>query len=62
MLAEADLADQYRRTTGKRHPLWGDGSLMSVALARPYAPEPALDNPDYAACMALIFEALVDRA
>ncbi|HGG06649.1 MAG TPA: hypothetical protein ENK28_14415 [Aliiroseovarius sp.] len=62
MLAEADLADQFRRRTGKGHPLWGDGSLMSVALARPYAREPVLDNPDYAACMAMIFEALVDRA
>ncbi len=61
MLAEADAADTYRVGSGNLHPLWGNGSLMSVALARPYAPEPFLDEPDYAACMALVFEALVAR-
>ena len=61
MLAEAETADAYRREVGRLHPLWGNGSLMGAALGRPRAPEPFLDDPDYAACMALVFEALVQR-
>ncbi|GGD40686.1 DUF7742 family protein [Sinisalibacter lacisalsi] len=62
MLREAEAADRYRLATGRAHPLWGSGSLMSAALARPRAHEPYLDEPDYAACMAMVFEALVARA
>jgi hypothetical protein len=62
MLDEADLADQFRSETGKAHPVWGTGSLMSAAMARPRAREPYLDDPDYAACLAQVFEALVARA
>jgi hypothetical protein len=62
MLREADLADAWRQTTGRAHPVWGGGSLMAAAMARPRAPEPFLDDPDYAACLALVFEALVARA
>jgi hypothetical protein len=61
MLHEADLADAYRRATGTAHPLWGSGSLMSAAMARPRRREPYLDNPEYAACLAMVFEALVAR-
>jgi len=62
MLAEAEAADAHRRETGRVHPLWGTGSLMSAALAYPVAPEPCLDDRDYAGCMAQVFEALVARA
>jgi len=62
MLREADAADAHRRATGRAHPVWGTGSLMSAALARTRAPEPYLDDPDYAGCMAQVFEALVARA
>lgn len=62
LMAEADAAEAHRRATGRVHPLWGTGSLMSAALAHAVAPEPRLDDPDYAACMALVFEALVVRA
>ena len=34
---------------------------MSAALARPQAREPFLDDPDYAACMVMVFEALIAR-
>ena len=62
MLTEAEAADAYRRDTGRVHPLWGNGSLMSVAMVRPRRREPFLDDPDYAACLAMIFDAVIDRA
>lgn len=62
MLAEAEAADAYRRETGRVHPLWGNGSLMSVAMVLPRSREPFLDDPDYAACLAMIFDAVLERA
>ncbi len=62
MLAEAEAADAHRQRTGRAHPVWGTGSLMSAALSRPCAREPYLDDPDYAACLLQVFEALVARA
>lgn len=62
MLSEADAADAHRLRTGKAHPVWGTGSLMSAALTRARAKEPYLDDPDYAGCFAMVFDALVARA
>lgn len=62
MLREADFADAYRRKTGRAHPNCGGGSLMAVAMMRPRAPEPYLDDPDYAACLVLVLTAFVARA
>ncbi|GKY88739.1 DUF7742 family protein [Sinisalibacter aestuarii] len=62
MLEEADRADSYRKTTGRAHPHLGCGSLMSVAMSRPRMAEPYLDDPDYAACLGLVLQALVARA
>jgi len=61
MLKEAEAADAHRRRTGRAHPLWGTGSLMSAASPRRRAREPYLDDPDYAACLAMVFDALVRR-
>jgi len=62
LLREADGADAHRLRTGRAHPLWGTGSLMSAARGRALPPEPFCDDPNYAACMAMVFEALVARA
>ena len=62
LIDEAEAADTHRRRTGRAHPAWGTGSLMSAALARPCAREPYLDDPDYAACLVQVFEALIARA
>ncbi len=62
LLAEAETADTHRLQTGKAHPLYGTGSLMSAALTHPVAREPYLDDPDYASCMALVFDRLAQRA
>ncbi|PID37123.1 MAG: hypothetical protein CR993_01655 [Rhodobacterales bacterium] len=62
MILEAEAADHHRLTTGKAHPLWGTGSLMAAAMARPRPPEPALENPDYAICLVTVLERLIARA
>lgn len=62
MFDEADAADAHRLRTGRSHPDYGTGSLMSAALAHPVAREPFLDDPAYAACMGQVFRALVARA
>lgn len=61
MFAEADRAEAFRSRTGRAHPTLGAGSLMAVAMTRPRAPEPVLNDPDYAACLALLFTALAER-
>lgn len=62
LFAEAEAADAYRLETGRAHPSFGTGSLMSAALAHDVAREPYLEDPTYAACMAEVFEGLVARA
>ena len=62
LFAEAEAADAHRLATGRAHPLFGTGSLMSAALGHAVAREPYLDDPAYAACMARVSEALVARA
>ena len=61
LIHEAGAADAHRRRTGRRHPDWGDGTLQAAAARRPLAPEPRLDDPAYATCMLLVFEALLAR-
>jgi len=62
LFAEAEAADAHRLATGRAHPLFGTGSLMSAALGHRVAREPYLDDPAYADCMARVFDALVARA
>lgn len=60
VLCEAKQAAAFRRTEGRVHPRWGDGSLMSAALHRHVSPEPTLDHADYRACLRLVLD-LMDR-
>lgn len=60
MFLQAEAADTYRLRHGKAHPVWGNGSLMAVARMQPLPAEPALGDTDYCACMADVFEALID--
>lgn len=61
MIREADLADRHRRRTGRLHPLWGNGSLMSAARKRMLADEPCFDDTEYCACFEMVLRALVER-
>ena len=59
LICKARWADVFRRHCGRAHPVWGDGSLMTAALASAPPPEPRLDDADYCGCLALVFEGLV---
>jgi hypothetical protein len=62
ILDRADAADRFRKRTGRVHPLWGDGSLMSAALqAGAVLHEPFLSDPAYLEALATVFEALLER-
>ena len=38
MIAQARLADKYRKRTGRAHPDWGNGTLHDRAIRLPRAP------------------------
>jgi hypothetical protein len=59
LLQESVWANRHRKTCGRVHPVWGDGSLMSAALNRRPVAEPSLSDADYCDCMARVFEALI---
>lgn len=61
LIAEAELADRYRRRLGRLHPCLGNGTLMAAALARGAVPEPAPGDPAYLRAMAQVIEALLAR-
>jgi len=59
LIFRASVADGFRRRTGKKHRLWGDGTLEAVAVQHPLAAEPFLHDPDYCNCMATVFAKLL---
>lgn len=61
LIEDADVADRWRRRTGRAHPARGNGSLMAAAAAWPQAPEPFLDDADYLDCLRLVIEQLIAR-
>lgn len=61
MIAEAEVADRYRRRLGRVHPRFGDGSLMAAALRRRPRPEPFLSDSDYLCCLGQVIAALLAR-
>ena len=42
IVGTARVADRYRKRLGRRHPVWGDGTLAAAALAesKPVVPRP----------------------
>ena len=57
----AEVADRHAARTGRLHPFWGNGSLMSAARRRPLATEPDFDNAEYCECVMLVLAALLAR-
>lgn len=56
----ADLADRFRKRTGRHHPTYGDGSLGSAAWRAGMVPRPPRCDASYCACLALVLECIVD--
>src|SRR5690554_6830703 len=61
MLEAAEVADRYRKRTGRPHPRYGGGSLMAAASAWARVPEPWPDDPDYLRCLRVVIVALLER-
>ncbi|WP_247744087.1 hypothetical protein [Ruegeria sp. R14_0] len=59
MLREAELADIHVGQTGHLHPMFGNGSLMMAARARPLADEPNFDDLQYCQCFEIVLRCLV---
>lgn len=60
MIREADAADRHYRGTGRPHPLWGEGSLMTAARRRTAA-RVDLDRRETACIAAMVLLALAAR-
>lgn len=58
MLREAEAAGAHRVKYDRMHPIWGDGSLMAVAMRRPRVSEPFLDNRAFRDSLKLVLAAL----
>lgn len=59
LLMQTHAADRFSRRFGRPHPLWGNGSLLSRALAD----APVLSSPDhhYWASLSLVAAAIAAR-
>ncbi len=59
MLEQASIADLHYKRLKRGHPIWGNGSLMAVAITQDMAPEPFLDDQEYCRCFVTVFEELI---
>ena len=62
VLALAEAADRHRRTTGRAHPLWGNGSVMGVVQRDVSGGEPPLEDTEYCRCLAMVFDMVAGLA
>ncbi len=53
IFAEADAAERHLHRTGRVHPTFGDGSLMSRCMILCAPSEPLADDRDFLDCLAL---------
>lgn len=47
MLDQAHIADKVTKRTGRPHPVWGNGSLLSASKPKPDRPEPFARDVHY---------------
>ena len=57
----ADVADRFRKKTGRAHPDFGTGTLQSAARGYRQAVEQASFNAPFRACLSLVLDALAAR-
>lgn len=58
ILCEADWADRYVRKLGRRHPAWGNGTVVAAANSRALAPERSVSDPEYRDCLMIVLQGL----
>jgi len=58
-IAFAAAADRFRRSTGRLHRVWGDGTLCAAVAHQPRARARSFEDPDYARCWALVLDAVM---
>ncbi|MBE0414643.1 hypothetical protein [Yoonia sp.] len=61
LLARADSADRYRKRLRRRHPDFGDGTLMAAAMGQGVAPRPAACDAQVLACLDIVITVLRAR-
>ncbi|TVP72325.1 MAG: hypothetical protein EA339_06810 [Rhodobacteraceae bacterium] len=59
MLVQAHHADCYRKAMGRLHPGLGNGTLMSVALAKAPVAEPPASDRRYLTAIRAVLEAVL---
>jgi hypothetical protein len=59
ILAEAEHAHDHLRKTGRAHPAFGDGSLMTRCNLLSPPPEPLGNDREFLACLALAAHAVL---
>jgi len=52
----AQIADLHRQTTGRHHPRYGNGTLLSAALAHDMTPATSVSEVDLLAAMATVID------
>ena len=62
IIENAQVADRYRKRTGKPHLRFGNGSLSGACQPFQRAPMPARCNRDYLASLAVVVQGLRDRS
>ena len=60
LCTQAKVADLYRKISGKAHPQFGTGTLMSAASKHALAPRNALCDRDFLASLAALCAYLAD--
>lgn len=61
ILAEAHLADVQRINTGRLHPQFGNGTVLSAALTRPCAEPKSPGDIDYLRCIAAVLAVVLEQ-
>lgn len=58
LIANAQIADRYRKRTGRNHFVWGAGSLADACRNHPRAMRPLGCDPLFLTCLATVITAL----
>jgi hypothetical protein len=58
LLAQADVADRYRKRFGRAHSAFGSGSVMSAARRWPLGPVHPICDPAYCDGLSIVLDAV----